>query len=81
MHDVIFVFLRIHDPQDGVDAGKQCIHAVSVRSSDRIEVGKVDHGDIGERAASVLAHLADAEPLQQTGELPAAAGWDPRDCF
>ena len=79
MHDVIVVFLRIHDPHDRVDAGKQLIHAVSVLESDRVEVGKVEHGDIGERAAGMLAHLADAEPLKQTSELPAAAGRDPRD--
>jgi len=60
VHDVIHVLLRIHDPRDSVDAGKQSIHALSVLGSDRIKIGKVDHGDVGVRAASVLSHLADA---------------------
>ncbi len=81
MDDVIVVFLGIHDPRDGVDAGKQSIHAVSVLESDRVEVGKVEHGDIGERAARVLPHLADAEPMHEAGEFLAAARRDPRDRF
>jgi len=60
VHDVIHVLLRIHDPRDSVDARKQSINALSVRRSNRVKIGKVDHRDIGVRAASVLSHLADA---------------------
>ena len=39
VHDVVLVFLRIHDPRHSVDAGKQGINALSVLEGNRVEVG------------------------------------------
>jgi hypothetical protein len=66
---VIHVFLRIHDPRDGVDARKESIDTVSVLGNDRVEVGKIKHGDFGERATHVLSHLAHTQPTQQAREF------------
>ena len=79
VHDIVHVFLRVHDPRDRVDARKQGVHPLSVVEGDRVEVGEVEHGDVGERATGVLAHLLDAQPLQQARELSSTAGGNPRD--